>query len=154
MYYNKIILCYNKQFVRGKNMQGIDHIGIAVKSIDEALPFYTNILQFKHVGTEIVESQKVKVAFINAINCKIELLEPTDEKSPIHKFLQKRGEGIHHIALTSKDIEGNITYLKEENIQLIDESPRIGAGGALVSFLHPKSCRGVLYELCQHKEDE
>lgn len=134
-------------------MQGIDHIGIAVKSIDEALPFYTNILQFKHMGTEVVEEQRVKVAFIDAINCKIELLEPTDENSTVYKFIEKRGEGIHHIALKTENIEQDIKFLKDEQLRLIDESPRIGAGGALVSFIHPKSSGGVLYELCQHKED-
>ncbi|WP_033828632.1 methylmalonyl-CoA epimerase [Bacillus andreraoultii] len=130
-------------------MKGIDHIGIAVNSIDNALPLYTNIFQMSHVKTEMVESQKVKVAFINANNTKIELLEPISEDSTIQKFLNKKGEGIHHIAFKTEDIYGELENLERTGVQLIDKEPRIGAGGALVAFIHPKGTFGVLYELCQ-----
>lgn len=131
-------------------MKEIDHIGIAVHSIEKTLPFYVEILGFKYIKTELVEEQKVKVAFIDAGNCKIELLEPTHAKSTVQKFLDKRGEGIHHIALKTDDIHKDIQFLIDQDIHMIDQIPRRGAGGALVSFLHPKSTNGVLLELCKH----
>lgn len=133
-------------------MQGIDHIGIAVHSIEKSLPFYTDILKFTYMKTETVESQRVKVAFIESHNCKIELLEPIDDKSPVYRFLQKRGEGLHHIALKTDDIQGKIKVLQDEGIQMIDSKPRTGADGAAIAFLHPKSTFGVLWELCQKKD--
>lgn len=130
-------------------MKGIDHIGIAVHSIETTLPLYTDTFQLSHVKTEIVESQKVKVAFIHANNTKIELLEPLSEDSTIQKFLNKRGEGIHHIAFNTDNIYEELEKLEQKGVQLIDKEPRIGAGGALVAFIHPKGTFGVLYELCQ-----
>ncbi|MCU9613808.1 methylmalonyl-CoA epimerase [Caldibacillus lycopersici] len=132
-------------------MKGIDHIGIAVQSLEQALPFYVDILQFKHVHTEEVESERVRVAFIQTDNCKIELLEPMDESSPVYTFLQKRGEGVHHIALETEKIEADIDSLTEKAVRLINQQPKQGAGGARVAFLHPKSANGVLYELCERQ---
>ncbi|WP_338030897.1 methylmalonyl-CoA epimerase [Fervidibacillus halotolerans] len=135
-------------------MHGIDHIGIAVYSIDKTLPFYTDILQFTYVKSEIVESEGVKVAFLDTGNVKIELLEPLHTDSPIHTFLEKRGEGIHHIALKTDDIERDLAFLEDQQIRLINKTPKKGAGDALVGFVHPKSTYGVLYEICQKKNKE
>lgn len=130
-------------------MQGVDHIGIAVKSIEEALPYYTKTLSLPLLGIEEVASQKVRVAFIDAGNIKIELLEATETDGPIAKFIEKKGEGIHHIAFSVKDIRSRMQTLKEEGVQLLQEEPKKGAGNAEVAFLHPKSSFGVLYELCE-----
>lgn len=127
----------------------VDHIGIAVKSIDDALNFYEGILGIKCVSQEVVEEQKVKVAFLPVGDTEIELLQSTDEDGPIAKFIEKKGEGIQHIAYKVDDIEKAIAELKEKGIRLIDEKPRYGAGGAKIAFLHPKSTFGVLIELCQ-----
>jgi methylmalonyl-CoA epimerase len=127
----------------------IDHIGIAVKSIEEALKFYTDVLGLKCTGIEEVAEQKVKTAFIPVGGSEVELLESTDDNSPIAKFIEKRGEGMQHIALKVDNIEEAIEDLKAKGILLIDEKPRYGAGGAKIAFLHPKSTRGVLIELCQ-----
>ena len=129
----------------------VDHIGIAVRSLDEALPFYTDILQLPLLGVEVVVSEKVKVAFLKAGECKIELLEPTSEESPIAKHIEKRGEGIHHIALGVDSIQERINDMKENGIRMIQDVPKDGAGGALVAFMHPKSTGSVLYELCEKK---
>lgn len=130
-------------------MQGVDHIGIAVKSIEEALPYYTKTLSLPLLAIEEVASQKVRVAFIDAGNIKLELLEATEEDGPIAKFIEKRGEGIHHVAFRVKDIHSRMATLKKEGVQLLQEAPKKGAGGAKVAFLHPKSSYGVLYELCE-----
>lgn len=129
----------------------VDHIGIAVKSLEKTLPFYTDVLELTLLGIEEVESQKVKVAFLQAGGTKLELLEPTSEESPIAKFIEKRGEGIHHVALGVESIEERIIEMKEKGIQMIDQQPRLGAGGAHIAFMHPKSSAGVLYELCEKK---
>ncbi|MEH7299898.1 methylmalonyl-CoA epimerase [Neobacillus drentensis] len=129
----------------------VDHIGIAVKSLENTLPFYTDVLELTLLGIEEVESQKVKVAFLQAGGTKLELLEPTSEESPIAKFIEKRGEGIHHVALGVESIEERIIEMKEKGIQMIDQQPRLGAGGAQIAFMHPKSSAGVLYELCEKK---
>ncbi|MEH7437324.1 methylmalonyl-CoA epimerase [Neobacillus drentensis] len=129
----------------------VDHIGIAVKSLENTLPFYTDVLELTLLGIEEVESQKVKVAFLQAGGTKLELLEPTSEESPIAKFIEKRGEGIHHVALGVESIEERIIEMKEKGIQMIDQRPRLGAGGAQIAFMHPKSSTGVLYELCEKK---
>ncbi|MGV3489299.1 MAG: methylmalonyl-CoA epimerase [Tuberibacillus sp.] len=127
----------------------VDHIGIAVRSIEQSLHFYQNVfgLALKHVET--VESQKVKVAFLDAENIHLELLEPLSEDSTIAKFIEKRGEGLHHIALGVTDIESRIRQLKEEGVQMVDQTARPGAEGAQVAFLHPKAAGGVMYELCE-----
>jgi methylmalonyl-CoA/ethylmalonyl-CoA epimerase len=130
----------------------IDHLGIATKSIDDALGFWADALGLENVHTEIVEDQKVRVAMLPLGESRIELLEPTNEDSPISKFLEKRGSGIHHIAVEVEDIEASLTKLKSKGVRLIDESPRIGAEGCLVAFVHPVSANGVLLELVQTKE--
>ncbi len=132
----------------------IDHIGIAVKSIEASLPIYTEHLKLKLMGIEEVESEGVKVAFLKVGESKIELLEPLHDESPIAKFLEKKGEGIHHIALGVDDIKGRIQEIKEKGLRMINDEPKTGAGGAQIAFLHPKSTGGVLYELCEKKEKE
>lgn len=132
----------------------IDHIGIAVKSIEKALPFYVNHLHLELEAIEEVESEQVKVAFLRIGESRIELLEPTSENSPIYKFIEKRGEGIHHIALGVYDIEARLKELKTSGISLINEKPKLGAGGAKIAFLHPKSASGVLYELCEKQKGD
>jgi methylmalonyl-CoA/ethylmalonyl-CoA epimerase len=127
----------------------VDHIGIAVKDLDETLKFYEEILGIKCVSTEVVEEQKVKVAFLPIGDTEVELLESTEENGPIAKFIEKKGEGIQHIAYKVEDIEKTLEELKAKGIKLIDEKPRYGAGGAKIAFLHPKSTFGVLIELCQ-----
>lgn len=132
--------------------QKIDHIGIAVKSIEESLPFYTETLGLELLGMEEVTTQKVKVAFIQIGESKIELLEPLSEESAVAKFIAKKGEGIHHVALGVKDIDERIKEMKEHGIQMINETSVPGAGGAQVAFMHPKSTGSVLYELCEKKK--
>jgi methylmalonyl-CoA/ethylmalonyl-CoA epimerase len=130
----------------------VDHIGIAVKSLEAALPFYTDVLGLPLLRIEEVDSQKVKVAFIQAGETKLELLEPVSSESAVAKFIEKRGEGIHHVALGVESIEARISEMKEKGIRMIDEEPRPGAGGAQIAFMHPKSASGVLVELCEKKE--
>lgn len=127
----------------------IDHIGIAVKNLDESLKFYENVLGLKSTGTEVVKDQKVKVAFLPTGDSEVELLEPTSEDSTIAKFIDKNGEGIQHMAYKVDDIESAIARIKELGLRMIDEKPRYGAGGARIAFCHPKSTGGVLIELCQ-----
>jgi methylmalonyl-CoA/ethylmalonyl-CoA epimerase len=127
----------------------IDHLGIATKSIEEALKFWENSLGLQNIHTEIVEEQKVRVAMLPIGQSKIELLEPTSEDSPIAKFLEKRGGGIHHIAIEVEDIVVSLAKMKENGAKLIDETPRIGAEGCLIAFVHPQSTNGVLLELTQ-----
>jgi methylmalonyl-CoA/ethylmalonyl-CoA epimerase len=129
----------------------VDHIGIAVRSLETTLPFYTEVLKLPLLGIEEVESQKVRVAFLKAGETKLELLEPTTQESTIAQFIEKRGEGMHHIALGVNSIEERIIEMKEKGIRMIDEEPRIGAGGAHIAFMHPKSASGVLVELCEKK---
>ncbi|WLD91956.1 methylmalonyl-CoA epimerase [Alkalihalobacillus sp. AL-G] len=132
----------------------VDHIGIAVESLDESLPFYLDTLHLKLEGIEEVKSESVKIAFLNAGNIRIELLEPTNESSSIHSFIQKRGVGIHHVALGVENIEKRIQQLKENGISMIHDVPKPGAGGAEIAFMHPKSTQGVLYELCDKSSKE
>ncbi len=129
----------------------VDHIGIAVRSLDKTLPFYTDVLNLLLLGIEEVETQLVRVAFLQAGGTKLELLEPTSEESTIAKFIEKRGEGIHHVALGVESIEERIIEMKEKGIRMIDDQPRPGAGGANIAFMHPKSTSGVLFELCEKK---
>ncbi|WP_246944709.1 methylmalonyl-CoA epimerase [Bacillus pinisoli] len=129
----------------------IDHIGIAVRSIEDSLKFYVDILQLPLLGIETVESEQVKVAFISAGETKLELLEPMSEKSPVAAFLERRGEGIHHVALGVDSIEERIKDMKEHGIKMIHEQPKPGAGGAQIAFMHPKSTGNVLVELCEKK---
>lgn len=128
----------------------IEHLGFAVPSIEEALPYYENILGFKCYNIETVEDQKVKTAFLKVGEVKIELLEPTSPDSPIAKFLEKRGPGFHHIAYAVEDGVANaLKEVEEEEIRLIDKAPRKGAEGLNIAFLHPKSTQGILTELCE-----
>jgi methylmalonyl-CoA epimerase len=127
----------------------INHLGIATKEIDEALKFWENALGLENVHTETVEDQKVRVAMLPIGESRIELLEPTSDDSPISKFLERRGGGIHHIAVEVENIEQALEKLKSEGMRLIDENPRIGAEGCLVAFVHPASVGGVLLELVQ-----
>ena len=128
----------------------IAHIGIAVHDVEAAIPFYTEGLGMILEKTEEVESEQVKVAFIKIGDSRIELLEPLSEKSAIHTFLEKKGEGIHHIALEVDDVQQRLDDLKQNGIRLINEQPKQGADNAQIAFLHPKSTNGVLFELCQH----
>lgn len=130
----------------------IDHIGIAVKDLEEALKLYTEVLGLEVEGTEVVEDQKVKVAFLPVGDSEIELLESTDPEGPISRYIEKRGEGIQHIALRVDNIEQALEEVKKKGIKLIDEKPRYGAGNARIAFLHPKSTNGVLIELTERKK--
>jgi methylmalonyl-CoA/ethylmalonyl-CoA epimerase len=130
----------------------INHLGIATKDISEALKFWAGALGLENVHTETVADQKVRVAMLPLGESRIELLEPTSEDSPITKFLEKRGGGIHHIAVEVEDIDAALAKLKREGARLIDEKPRIGAEGCLVAFVHPSSANGVLLELVQENK--
>lgn len=134
-------------------MARIDHIGVAVNSIAEALKFYRDQLGISLLGEEEVPEQKVRTAFLPVGEGRIELLEPTDPEGPVSKFLQSRGEGIHHLALRVTHLEEVLADLKAKGVRLIDEKPRSGAHGARVAFLHPKSTGGVLLELCERTEE-
>ena len=126
----------------------IEHLGIAVKSIEAQLPYYEQVLGVKCYNMEEVADQKVKTAFFKIGQTKIELLEPTSEESTIAKFIEKRGEGIHHIAFAVPDVQTALNEVEAKGIQLIDKAPRGGAEGLKIAFLHPKSTHGVLTELC------
>lgn len=128
----------------------IEHIGIAVKSLDSAIPFYEEVFGLKCYAVEEVADQKVKTAFFMVGQTKIELLESTDPEGPIGKFLEKKGEGIHHIAFAVDNLQEKLRKIEEKGIQLIDKTPRKGAEGLNIGFLHPKSTFGVLTELCEH----
>lgn len=130
----------------------IEHIGIAVKSIEEQLPYYEGVLGLKCYNIETVEDQKVKTAFFMVGQTKIELLEPTDEESTIAKFIEKRGEGIHHIAYATENVNEALKEMENKGVRLIDKEARGGAEGLRIAFLHPKSTGGVLTELCEHPE--
>ncbi len=129
----------------------ISHLGIATKNIDEALKFWQDALGLENIHTETVEDQKVRVAMLPIGDTRIELLEATADDSPIAKFVEKRGGGIHHIAVEVEDIEAALAKLKAEGMRLIDETARIGAEGCLVAFVHPSSANGVLLELVQNE---
>ena len=129
----------------------IEHLGIAVESIEEALPYYEGVLGLKCYAVEDVKDQKVKTAFFKVGQTKIELLEPTDPESPVAKFLEKRGQGIHHIAFCVNDVEKQLATAESKGVRLIDKQPRKGAEGLDIAFLHPKSTMGVLTELCEDK---
>lgn len=128
----------------------IEHLGIAVKSIEESLPFYENVLGLKCYNIETVEDQKVKTAFLKVGQTKIELLEPTSPDSPIANFLEKRGQGVHHVAYAVADgVQSALDEVEAKGIRLIDKAPRKGAENLNIAFLHPKSTEGVLTELCE-----
>jgi len=131
------------------NMKKIEHIGIAVKNIEKGNSIYKHLLGYDHYKTEEVASEGVKTSFFTCGESKIELLEATKEDSPIAKFIEKRGEGIHHIAFSVDDIYSEIIRLKKEGFTVLNDAPKKGADNKLVVFLHPKSTAGVLIELCQ-----
>ncbi|HEV2799353.1 MAG TPA: methylmalonyl-CoA epimerase [Pyrinomonadaceae bacterium] len=130
----------------------IEHIGIATHEIEESLKFWRDALGLRVVETEVVAEQGVRVAMLPLGEPRVELLEPTSDASPVAKFLQKRGAGVHHIAVRVEDIRASLSQLKEAGARLIDETPRVGAGGCLVAFVHPASAGGVLLELVEHTE--
>lgn len=133
-------------------MNKVDHIGIAVRSLEETLPFYTDILGLPCTMIENIEHQSVRVAFLDANNVKIELVEPTAPTSAIANFIEKRGEGgIHHIAFNVDCIHSRIKELKAKGISMLDDVPKLGAANKLIAFMQPKSSHGVLYELCEHQ---
>ncbi len=127
----------------------LNHIGIAVHSIEAQRPFYEGALGAEFEGFEEVPDQKVRVGFFRVSNVRLELLEATDPASPVAKFLEKRGEGLHHMAFTVEDINARIAELKESGLRMIDETPRAGAHHMQIAFVHPKSSFGVLTELCE-----
>lgn len=130
----------------------VDHIGIAVSNLEEAVKVYTEVLGLELAGTEIVEEQKVKVAFLPVGDTEVELLESTSPDGPIAKFIEKNGEGIQHIAFRVDNIEEAIQAMQEKGLKMIDEKPRYGAGGAKIAFMHPKSTGRVLIELSERNE--
>jgi methylmalonyl-CoA/ethylmalonyl-CoA epimerase len=127
----------------------IDHLGIAVKSIDEGKNFWTDALGLEFEGSETVAEQKVTTAFFPVGESEIELLESTAPDGPVANYIEKKGEGIQHVAFRVDNLEAALSELKKKGIRLIDEKPRLGAGGARIAFLHPKSTNGVLVELCE-----
>jgi methylmalonyl-CoA/ethylmalonyl-CoA epimerase len=133
------------------NLTHIEHIGIAVTNLSESIRYYEDILGLKCYAIEEVKDQKVRTAFFMLGQTKIELLESTDPDGPIGKFLEKKGEGVHHLAFAVEGIEGALDELKSKGVQLVDQQPRKGAEGLDIAFLHPKSTRGVLTELCENK---
>jgi methylmalonyl-CoA/ethylmalonyl-CoA epimerase len=130
----------------------IEHIGIAVKSLEESIPYYENVLGLKCYAVEEVKDQRVKTAFFLVGQTKIELLESTDPEGPIGKFLEKKGEGIHHIAFAVENLPEMLDHAAANGVQLIDKQPRRGAEGLDIAFMHPKSTFGVLTEFCTHPE--
>ncbi len=129
----------------------VDHLGIAVKSLDETIPYYEKALGLECEKIEEVPSQKVRTAFFEVGQTHVELLEPTDDESPIAKFLEKNGEGIHHVAFGSDDLAGQLKLAADAGCRLIHETPIEGANNKMVAFLHPKSTHGVLTEFCAEK---
>ena len=129
----------------------VDHIGIAVKDLAEAKKFYSEMLGIKATGEEVVEQQKVKVCFFPCGDSELELLESTSPDGPIAKYIDKNGQGIQHLALRVNNIEAALADLKAKGVRLIDETPRYGAGGASIAFVHPKATGGILLELSQRK---
>jgi len=127
----------------------IEHIGIAVKSLDETIPFYEKVFGLECYAVEEVADQKVKTAFFKVGETKIELLESIDAEGPIGKFIEKKGEGVHHLAFAVDDLDEKLKAAGENGVRLIDQQPRKGAEGLNIAFLHPKSTFGVLTELCE-----
>ena len=132
----------------------IDHLGIAVEDLAAAVQLFQETLGLTSTGEEIVPEQKVKTAFFPLGDSSIELLEPTEPESPIARFLEKRGPGLHHIALRVDDVAGAIGHFQAKGVRMIDEKPRLGAHGAKIAFIHPKSTPGLLLELCQRDQEE
>lgn len=127
----------------------LDHVGIAVKNLDETIKFYTDVLELELADIEIVEEQKVKVAFLPIGDTEVELLESTADDGPIAKYIERSGEGVQHLAFRVENIEEAIADMKSKGMRMIDEMPRYGAGGAKIAFMHPKDSYRVLIELCE-----
>jgi len=127
----------------------IDHIGIAVKSIEEGKKFFADVLGLEFEKTEIIEEQKVKTGFFPITDSELELLESTEPDGPVAKFIEARGQGVQHIAFRVENLDEALAELKEKGVRLIDQEPRKGAGGARIAFIHPKETSGVLVELCE-----
>ena len=136
------------------NLTHIEHLGIAVKSLEEAIPYYENVLGLKCYAVEEVADQKVKTAFFKIGQTKLELLEPTSPESTIAAFIEKRGEGIHHLAFATDDVAACLAEAEEKGVRLIDKAPRAGAEQMMIAFIHPKSTKGVLTEFCMKKPQE
>lgn len=130
----------------------VDHIGVAVRSIEESLEFYENTLGLKASEIEEIPQRKVRLAMIRLDNQVIELVEPMSDESPIHRFLEKRGEGLHHLAFLVSDIESALAEMKKKGVELVDPEPVAGAHGRKIAFVSPRSTHGVLMELCQEAE--
>jgi len=135
------------------NISHIEHIGIAVNKLEEAIPYYENVLGLKCYAIEEVADQKVKTAFFMVGQTKIELLESTDPEGPIGKFIEKKGPGVHHLAFAVDNLNESLQEISEKGVQLIDKTGRKGAEGLNIGFLHPKSTLGVLTELCEHPKN-
>ena len=136
------------------NLTHIEHLGIAVKSLEEAIPYYENVLGLKCYAVEEVPDQKVKTAFFKIGQTKLELLEPTSPDSTIAGFIEKRGEGIHHLAFATDDVAACLAEAEEKGVRLIDKAPRPGAEQMMIAFIHPKSTKGVLTEFCMKRPEE
>ena len=136
------------------NLTHIEHIGIAVKDLKQAIKYYEEILGLKCYAIEEVKDQKVRTAFFKIGQTKIELLESTDPEGPVARFIEKSGEGIHHIAFAAENMTSALSELKNKGIKLIDETPRKGAEGLDIVFIHPKSAYGVLTELCENQQED
>ncbi|MDR3287307.1 MAG: methylmalonyl-CoA epimerase [Prevotellaceae bacterium] len=134
------------------NISHIEHLGIAVKSLEQAIPYYEEILGLKCYSVEEVADQKVKTAFFKVGQTKIELLEPTSPESTIAKFIEKRGEGVHHVAFAVDSVQKSLDEVAAKGVQLIDKAPRGGAEGLNIAFLHPKSTVSVLTEFCEYPQ--
>ena len=133
------------------NCTRVDHVGIAVKDLAASVKWYEETLGLHSKGTEVVQEQQVTVAFLPCGDSELELLESCSPEGPIARFIEKNGEGIQHIAIRVDDIDAALAELKEKGVRLIDQTPRYGAGGARIAFLHPKATHGVLLELCERK---
>ena len=136
------------------NLTHIEHLGIAVKSLEEAIPYYENVLGLKCYAIEEVADQKVKTAFFKIGQTKLELLEPTSPESTIASFIEKRGEGIHHLAFATDDVAACLAEAEAKEVRLIDKAPRPGAEQMMIAFIHPKSTMGVLTEFCMPRTQE
>lgn len=135
-------------------LKEIDHVAIAVDDFDKMVDFYTNKLQMKLIKVEVVEKQGIKAAFFEIGSVKIELIAPIDENSTVAKFLAKKGPGFHHIAYKVENIESSIAQLKEQGLQMINETPQVGANNKKIAFIHPNSTAGVLTEICQQSLEQ
>ncbi len=132
-------------------VRGLAHVGIAVRSIAGVLPFWTGPMGFRHTGTIELDSMKLRIAFLAAGESELELLEPTSPESTVARFLERRGEGLHHLSFTVDDIERALEEARAEGLELIDRTPREGSHHTRIAFLHPRAAHGVLVELCQRR---